>query len=326
MATDPPLGPSASGLPPSVRIIRAGTNFLAARRRMLAIAVVVGAAIVWLLSGLYQVGNGEQATIRRFGRLVDDTVSPGMHLALPRGVDVVRRGATAEILRLEVTGSGGQPLALVTGDENLVETTLVAQYKITGLGAYLFHVEDPARLLSAAVQAALAEVVATMPVDDLLTSGKAKVQIDVRHRAQQLLDTYGAGLALVAVSLQSVQPPGEAAGAFLQVSDSRSQAARLVNDAETARDSALARARGEAGRLLGEAESAATSRVLAARGAAERFSQVLAQARRSPGQTRTDLYRQMANKVLPRTRIVVLAPGQKPRVDINLVDPATRRP
>ena len=47
-------------------------------------------------------------------------------------------------------------------------------------------------------------------LDDLLTAAKGQIQQRVQQRGQQRLDTYGLGIALVSVSLQSVDPPGEA--------------------------------------------------------------------------------------------------------------------
>jgi membrane protease subunit HflK len=325
MASDgasPSPAPPVS-LPPSVRIIRAVAAGLRQRRRQLGLALLAGVIAVWIAGGLYAVANGSSAVVRRFGRLVEPRVGPGLHLALPPGIDAIDRVKTGEVLRQEVTGDRGMPLQLVTGDENLIETTLVVQYRVTSPGPYLFRCEDPTALLVQVVRAAVVDEIARRPVDDVLTAGKAGIQAEVRRKAQAALQRYGAGLSLVAVSLQAVNPPAEAAGAFLEVSDARAQAARAVNDAESRRETSLNLARGRAEREQAEARSWADARMQKARGAASRFEQVLAQARRTPQQTRTDFYLEMVRKVLPRARIVVLAPGEKPRIDIYLTQPAT---
>jgi membrane protease subunit HflK len=144
------------------------------------------------------------------------------------------------------------------------------------------------------------------------------VQNEVRRKAQEMLQRYDAGLSLVAVAFQSITPPAEAAPAFLAVSDARAQAARAVNEAQSRRDTSLNLEHGRAERLVDEARTWADQRVQKARGAASRFEQVLAQARRVPDQTRTDFYHAMVRKVLPKARIVVLAPGEAPRLDIYL--------
>ncbi|HYL06055.1 MAG TPA: FtsH protease activity modulator HflK [Thermoanaerobaculia bacterium] len=308
-------------VPPSVRIIRAAAAAGRGRRRGLASLLVLAVLACWLAGGLYAVANGASAVVRRFGHLVERRVEPGLHLALPPGVDAVTHVKTGEVMRLQVAGDNGAPMSLITGDENLIETTLVVQYRISSPDAYLFAAEDPTALLTQAVRAAMVDEIARRTVEEVLTSGKASVQNEVRRKAQAMLQAFGAGLSLVAVTLQAVNPPPEAVAAFLEVSDARAQAARAVNEAQTRRDSSLNLARGRAERVLAEARSWADQRQQTARGAASRFDQVLDQARRTPRQARTDFYLAMVRKVLPKARIVVLAPGEKPRIDIYLNQP-----
>jgi membrane protease subunit HflK len=308
---------------PSVRVIRAAAALVRQRwRRLAALALSAGLAW-WIAAGLYTVPNGSSAVIRRCGRLLlEAPAEAGLHLALPPGIDATAKVRTGEVLRLQVTGDAGLPMQLVTGDENLIETSLVVQYRISSPGPYLFHSEDPTALLTQAVRAALVDEIAHRPVDEVLTSGKASIQAEVRRKAQAMLQTFGAGLSLVAVNLQAVNPPAEAAAAFLEVSDARAQAARAVNDAESKRETSLNLVRGRAERDVDEARIWSDARVQKARGAASRFEQVLAQARRTPEQTRTDFYLATMRKVLPRARIVVLAPGGVPHLDIVLTQPA----
>lgn len=320
MAGDPP-GADEAGAPPSVRLIRGAVARLRTHPGRLAAVLCLTGLAGWLATGVSVVDNGESGARLRFGRLVEDTLQPGLHLSLPAGVDHIQRVRTGEVLRLEVIGDDGAPIPLVTGDENLIETTLVVQYKITSLGPYLYRSEAPADLLRHAVRTSLVDTVARMPVDDVLTGGKARIQNEVRREAQARLQAWGAGLSLVAVHLQAVNPPPEATDAFRQVSDARAQAARAVNEAESAGERGITLAQGEAAGLRQEASSWAMTRTQQARGAAARFQQVLAQSRRTPGQTRTDFYLETIRKVFPKTRIIILAPGEKPRVDVNLMPP-----
>ena len=308
---------------PSVRLIRAAAAAVRRHRRTVAALLALAVLGCWLAGGIYAVANGASAVVRRYGRVVERRVEPGLHLALPPGVDAVTKVKTGEVLRLQVAGDGGAPMSLVTGDENLIETTLIVQYRISSLASYLFHADDPTALLTQAVRAAMVDEIARRTVEEVLTSGKASVQNEVRRKAQTMLQAYSTGLSLVAVTIQAVNPPPEAVAAFLEVSDARAQAARAVNEAQTRRESSLNLARGRAERSLAEARTWADQRQQKARGAASRFEQVMAQARRTPQQTRTDFYLAMVRKVLPKARIIVLAPGEKPRIDIYLTQPGS---
>ena len=197
---------------------------------------------------------------------------------------------------------------------------MVVQYQVTKPGNFLFSVDDPTSLVAQTVRAALVRTVAAMQVDEVLTSGKALVQNTARAEAQAMLDRYKAGVSLLAVSLQSVNPPGEAVSAFHAVSDAKAQAAQAINQAEGNREQMLSNARGMASKAVQEAMAQADARVQGARGATERFAQVLARAKRTPEQTRTELYLSTIREVLPRARIVLLAPGAPPGIDLNFME------
>jgi len=170
------------------------------------------------------------------------------------------------------------------------------------------------------VRSELVESTATLGVDDLLTSAKAQVQQEIRERGQERLDAYASGVVLVSVNLQAVDPPREAETAFREVVDARAQAAQAVSRARAQRDRRLRLASGKVAQLTSAAEAEANRRLQAARGAALRFNDLLAQKRLSPDLTRTDLYTRAVKTVLPKTRLIVLAPGDLPSIDVNLLD------
>jgi len=140
----------------------------------------------------------------------------------------------------------------------------------------------------------------------------------VRARAQEFLRDYGTGIALLAVTLQSIEPPTEAAAAFRSVQDARSESARTVSDGRMLADHMLSLTRAEASRMLEEAQAESEGRVHAARGAADRFHALLGEYRKAPAQTHQDLLQGKLAEVLPRTEIFILAPGDHPRLDLQL--------
>ena len=307
-------------LPWSVRFVWRLRDLL----RLHARAVLLGTVLVllawWLSRGVYTVDNGESAALVRFGAVIDDAVAPGLQFRLPGGIDEVTKVRTSEVFRLAIQGDFRPRLDLVTGDENLIEALLTVQYRITRLGQFLFSSEGAEELVRQTVRAEMVESVAALDVDDVLTSAKALIHQQVRERSQDRLDAYGSGVSLVSVNLQSVDPPNEASAAFRDVVDARAEAAATLSHmhAEQARNLSLAR--GEAAQRIGEAEAAAHGRLQAAQGAAARYRDLLQQYRQSPGLTRTDLYTSTVLSVLPRTKLIVLAPGEEPRLDVQLID------
>lgn len=315
----PHHGSETEPIPPSVRWIRAARQLLDRHGRALLGAGALLLLVVVLSGGFYTVENGESAARLRFGALQGDTIGSGLHFRWPSGIETVVKAPTSEVSRLEIQGDDGPTLSLLTSDENLIDVQLVVQYRIDDLGPFLFATEEPARLLTQAVRGALVDVVASTPVDELLTSAKGEIQNRVRQQTQDRLDTYQNGLSLVSVSLQAIIPPREVSSAFRAVSDARAEAAKAMNSAQENRDRAIRLARGEAEKTLSEARAAADTRVQKASGAAERFRSLLRQVRLSPEQTRTELYFGALRTILPEARLIILAPGESPEIDVHLL-------
>jgi membrane protease subunit HflK len=304
--------------PPSVRIIGGIARRLRRRPWRLLLGLGVLALLVWLGTGIYSVNPGESATLRRFGHLVEEGIGPGLHVRLPDGVDQEEVFKTSEVLRVAVEGDAAPKLDLITGDENIIGIDVVVQYEVTDLADFLYRCETPSEVLKQAVRASMLETVSEMIVDEVLTSGKVQIQNRVREKTQVLLRRYHTGITLLAVTIQAVDPPREAAGAFRKVSDARAEAAELVNDAHGTRQKTLSLARAGAVRQIEAAQADSASRALKARGEADRFLALLEQHRRAPEQTRVDLYRQVMGEVIPRAQTIVLAPGEPPRIDVHL--------
>ncbi|MCB9477250.1 MAG: FtsH protease activity modulator HflK [Deltaproteobacteria bacterium] len=327
MASSPPTND-----PISVRVIRRTADRVRERPARLLVPVAGLFFVLSLVGSVYTVGNGESAAVRRFGKVVNASVESGLRVRWPWGVDQVEKAMTGQVYRMELlsdpnlTGRTSSALPFFTGDENIVEVTTVLQYTITDLGQYLYGSPDPRELIRLTVRAALADSIAGMRVDDVLTTGKAAIQQQARARAQADLNKYGAGVSLSSLNIQSIKPPPEAETAFRRVNDAKAEAARTRNEAETNRDRVISLAKGSASRLASEAESAAAARVNQAEGAAQRFDKLLVEKRRNATQTRTDLYLDTVAGPVKKARMIVLPPGQAPNVDLHLVDPNVKTP
>ncbi|MBU1701113.1 MAG: FtsH protease activity modulator HflK [Candidatus Eisenbacteria bacterium] len=285
---------------------------------LLALLGVFLIALIWIAGGIYTVQNGEAAVLKRFGGLQREGIGPGLHFCIPRPVDETQIAKTGEVHRIRIAGDTGSKLEFITGDENLIDTDIVVQYRISGLREYLFGTKSPDDVLQQAVRTALLETASKMKVDDILTSGKTLIQNEVRIKTQDWLKKYGTGITVVAVTLQSVDPPVEAAAAFRRVSDARAESAQSINNAESQRERKLSLARAESAQMIAAAEVEAENRFSAAVGAAQWFGPLLQQNRDAPLQTRVELYRKVMEDVLSKAEMIILAPGESPRIDVHL--------
>ncbi len=142
------------------------------------IGVAVVVLILWLASGLYVVGPGEQGVVRMFGRHIA-TTDPGLNYRFPwpfQTVDVVN---VASIRRAEIgfrSGvTGGRPQGvleealMLTKDENIVEVQVLVQYRVKDAAEFLFRAQRPEGVLAVAAEVALRSTVGRMRIDDVIT-------------------------------------------------------------------------------------------------------------------------------------------------------------
>jgi membrane protease subunit HflK len=120
------------------------------------------------------------------------------------------------------------------------------------------------------------------------------------------VDSYGAGALLSSINIESVSPPPETADAFRGVAGARSDAFRIVNEADGYANDLIPRARGQADQLLDEANSYANGKINHAQGDASHFEAVAAEYSKSPAVTSTRVYLEVMELVLPKMKKLIV--------------------
>jgi len=287
--------------------------------------------VAYLATGLYTVETNQQAVVRRFGRALPELRGPGLKLGLPYGFDRVDRLKLSEPKRVAVNtsladralGRLSEPLLAecLTGDRNLIQIPAIVQYQIADPEAYLFRAADVPALVRSATAAGITAVVSSTSVDDVLTVERRTVRTRVIARAQKLLDRYGVGVRVTAVSLEGMSPPEEVADAFRDVNNARWDRDRAINDAEAYVRRVLPQARGEARRILLEAEGYYDQTVQRARGDAQRFAKMAAEATGHGRRlTAVRLILETMEEVLPRLNKVILDAEAGRQLDLGLFE------
>ena len=209
------------------------------------------------------------------------------------------------------TSPDAQEARMITGDENLVDVQLVVQYQISNAGDYLFNVKDPGgtpdiTTLRDATASSLRQIVGKKPIDDVLTLGKEQVQIETSLLLQSILDEYGAGIRIVNVQLQDVQPPPEVQAAFKDVISAREDKEKFINQGEAYKEDVVPRARGQAQRDIQDAEAFKFESIAAANGEAARFTSRLLEYNQAKDATERRLYIEALESVLPTIKVIVM--------------------
>jgi len=278
-----------------------------------ALAVVGGAALgLWALSGVYIVQPNEQAVVTRFG-VYARTESPGLKVRLPFPLETAQTVPVTTLNQLNVGGAANadrpEESLMLTGDENIIDMDFAVTWRVSDADDYLFRVSNPEATVKAVAESAMREVVGRSPLNDVLSSGRARIQVQTEQLMQRVLDSYRAGVTVVDVQIRAAEPPREVITAFREVAGAGQEAQSAINEANTYRNRVVNEAVGSAAAIRQQAEGYRQQVVSQAEGEAARFNQIHEQYRANPGVTRERLYLETMERVLRDSNKVVVDTG-----------------
>src|SRR6516165_2046066 len=267
-----------------------------------------------LLTSYYTVGADSQGVVLRFGKFLT-TVEPGLHFKLPFWIDQVTVLPTRRQLKLEFGFTTPGPItnpiqpseepdeekSMVTGDLNAALVEWVVQYRIEDPRQYLFEVRNPGETLRDLSEAAMREVVGDRTVDELITIGRQDIEIEALTRMQELSKRYHLGIRVDQVQLKNVNPPRQVQASFNEVNKAQQDRENAINVANGEYNRVVPKAKGQADETIRAAEGYRFKRVNEAEGDVAAFSAVLQQYVKAPDVTRTRLYLETMEDVLPET-------------------------
>jgi membrane protease subunit HflK len=308
-------GPQGGGTPPDLEdILRRGQdrlkNFLPGSGGLggkgFAI-IALGALLVWLATGFYIVSPNEVGIETVFGRYVGNK-GEGLRYNLPYPIggvtrpNVTARNTVSVGYRPGVQGRSRDVMEeslMLTGDENIVDIDFDVQWSVNAPRAqdFVFNLQNPSGTIKAVAESGMREVIGRRNIQAVLTTEQNSVAQEVRDIMQHTLDSYGAGVVVNVVQLQSASPPAEVRQAFFDVNAAQQDAARAQNEAETYASRVVPEARGRATQAIQQAEGYQQQSVADASGQASRFSQVYESYRVAPAIIRERIFLETMERV-----------------------------
>jgi membrane protease subunit HflK len=286
--------------------------------------IVLGVLVLWGFSGFFRVEPDELGVVMRFGKQVRE-VQPGLNYHLPypiekvltpkalrvnkidigmRVVDDLRRGGTA-------TRDVPEESLMLTGDENIVDVDFSVLWKVkpTGVGDYLFNIQNPEGTVKAVAESAMREVIGRSEIQPILTGARQTIENAVQELMQRTLDHYGAGIMVQQVQLQKVDPPSQVIDAFRDVQAARADLERAINEAQTYANRVVPEARGRVAQITQAAEAYRQQTVAEATGQTARFLKIYDEYKKAPGVTRERMYLETMERILGGTDKIILDSG-----------------
>jgi modulator of FtsH protease HflK len=307
--------------------------------------IALAAVALWGFSGFFRVEPDELGVVLRFGKEVRE-VQPGLNYHLPypietvltpkalrvnkidigmRLVDDIRRGGTT-------TRDVPEESLMLTGDENIVDVDFSVLWRVkpTGVGEYLFNIQNPEGTVKAVAESAMREVVGRSEIQPILTGARQTTETAVQDLMQKTLDNYGAGILVQQVQLQKVDPPAQVIDAFRDVQAARADLERAVNEAQTYTNRVVPEARGRVAQITQAAEGYRQQTVAEATGQTSRFLQIYEQYKKAPDVTRERMYLETMERVLGGADKIIIdsgagGSGVVPYLPLNELKPAQPR-
>ena len=265
--------------------------------------ILLGAVVIWGMSGIYTVDAGKQGVVIQLGAY-HETVDPGLHW-VPTFIQTVEVVDVENIFD-EIIGDQPAEAIMLTKDENIVDIQFSIQYRIKDPKDYLFNVRSPEMTLRHATESAVREVVGKSSWDKVTTEGRSSVAAQINSLLQEILDGYNTGLEITSVNMQHAREPRQVKEAFDDVIKAREDAERMKNEAQAYANDIIPRARGNAARLVQEAEAYKSKVMAEAEGDATRFTQVLKEYNRAPTVTRERLYLETMEDIYANSKKIMV--------------------
>ncbi|MBD9367476.1 FtsH protease activity modulator HflK [Xanthomonas sp. XNM01] len=259
--------------------------------------VLLGVALLVLLSSFQLIGEQQRGVVLRFGEFAR-VMQPGPNLKFPWPIERVVKVNATQIKTFSNT------VLVLTRDENIVNVTLNVQYRVGDPRLYLFGSRDADRVLEQVAQSVIREQVGRANLDTVL-GARGPLSVSASEQLQASLDAYRTGLVVTEVNLQDARPPEEVKPAFDEVNSAQQIKDQLINEARAYAAKVVPESRGEAARRRTVAEGYKAAKVAQAEGDVARFSLLRDEHRNAPEVTRKRLWLETVQDVLARNRKVV---------------------
>ena len=242
----------------------------------------LGAVAIWLATGFYTVDKKELGVELLLGQAVGVS-SPGLNYNFPYPIGMVEKVNVTQTRNITIgsrefsSGRGTrkqdvpEESLMLTGDENIIDVDFKVQWRIKDPQDYLFNVQMPEVAVKQVAESAMREVVGRNTMDEIQTGDRPAVQHAVEELSQSLLDKYGAGVQILQVQLQSVEPPAQVIDAFRDVQAAKADAVRMQNEAQAYANKVVPEAEGRSAQIKQAANAYKEQTVADAKGQANRL-------------------------------------------------------
>ena len=271
-------------------------------------------AAVYLSQGAwYSLDEDNYAVVMTLGNA--ETVSQaGLHFKLPviqrvRKVSKVIMGMPIGYVQ-ETDVTIPEEAIMITKDFNFVNTDFYLEYMVSDPVKYLFASENPEATLKMLAQSYIRDTVGVYNVDDVITTGKAAIQSEIKEKLTNRMIQEDIGISVVNITIQDAFPPtDEVLNAFKNVENAKQGADTAVNNANKDRNEKIPQAEAACDQIIKSAEAQKQARINEAEGQVSRFEQMYAEYSKYPLITKQRMFYEAMEGILPDLKVYITDGG-----------------
>ena len=266
-------------------------------------------ALVLVLTSMYTINEDQDAVLTTFGQpsVISDS---GMHFKLPFGIQKVEKvdmSVRGMAIGYDANGNSIENESLmITKDFNFVSVDFYLEWQVTDAVAYLYAAQDPELMVKTLAMSFIRDTVGSYSVDEVLTTGKAQIQSEIKEKLMERLAAENIGVTIRSVAIQDAEPPTtEVANAFKAVEDAKQNAETVVNGATAYKNQKLPAAEAQVKSITEKATAEKAARIAEAQGQIARFNAMYAEYVKFPDVTMERMYYEAMEKLLPNITVIV---------------------
>ena len=208
---------------------------------------------------------------------------------------------------IETKASIDEESVMITKDFNFVNTDFYLEYMVSDPVKYLYASQDPEATLKMLAQSYIRDTVGIYTVDDVITTGKAAIQSEIKEKLTNRMIQEDIGLSVVNITIQDAFPPTEEVmNAFKNVENAKQGKETAINNANKDRSEKIPQAEAECDQIIKEAEAEKQSRINEAQGQVSRFEQMYAEYSKYPLITKQRMFYETMEDVLPSLKVYIV--------------------
>ncbi|MDR2547537.1 MAG: FtsH protease activity modulator HflK [Lachnospiraceae bacterium] len=272
---------------------------------------VAGVVFLVIVTGtVYTLDTQHAAVVTTFG-VPTVIADPGIKFKIPLVQRVQKIDTTVRELAIGYNATTGQSIneesVMITSDFNFINVDFIIIYQVSDPLKYAFAAEYPITMMKNIAQNCIRSVIASYPIDAVLTVGKSEIQTNIRDMLYEKINSHDIGLLIRNVTIMDAEPPTEEIKvAFKGVEDARQNMDEFINKANEYVNAIIPEARANVDRTIREAESSRAARIAEANVEVSKFNAMYEEYTKFPEMTKKRMFYEAMELIMPHMKVVIV--------------------